>query len=292
MASALSRSAEILCRAEDRLLTLVDLEIDSARAYDDCEQVLVWGQTHELRGRPAPLDENAHWIERLWQLTCAPEIAAACNDRRFALELDRPSEFEFRDVQVVTTLAELDCHLETSVLGPEDSWVAKAPWSASGRERLKRRGRVLAGEQRTFVQKLLSRYGALVVEPWMKRIADFGVAGIVGDHIDSSLVFPAHRLHCDAGGVFRGIRIDPEGSRALLGSHQHALAESANQVLGALHQRGYRGPFGIDAFLYDEGGASKLRAVCEINARITFGHVAWATAEAAGTLTCDFAPGC
>jgi hypothetical protein len=47
--------------------------------------------------------------------------------------------------------------------------------------------------------------------------------------------------------------------------HEHAIAAELNRVALALHQEGYFGPFGIDAFTYREG--LELQPRSEINAR-------------------------
>jgi len=57
--------------------------------------------------------------------------------------------------------------------------------------------------------------------------------------------------------------------------------EAARTVADELHARGYRGPFGIDAYQYrDKSGRVALNPLSEINARMTFGHVARRLAEA------------
>lgn len=286
--SELSQDLRIFGNANDILITLED----PTDTLDSCFEVLVWGQTHKVTSKLAPQNERAPWQERLWQLGCSPTIAAQCNDRRFCLTLELPAELELANVQTVDSIEALDQYIQTQPLGPDDAWVAKAPWAASGRERLKRRGRGVQTEQRVRATRLLQRYEQLVVEPWMKRIADFGVAGLIGESLASSIVFAPHQLQCDAGGVFRGIRINDAQTREMLGSHEENLRHCADIVKTALFTHGYRGPFGIDAFLYEEHDQTRLRAVCEINARLTFGLVARAHAEAVCADSYDFVPGC
>jgi hypothetical protein len=55
------------------------------------------------------------------------------------------------------------------------------------------------------------------------------------------------------------------------------LTATADRVAHALREAGYRGPFGIDAFRWrDAAGAVHLHPLCEINARLTFAHIAHA----------------
>jgi hypothetical protein len=143
---------------------------------------------------------------------------------------------------------------------------------------------------RVRTRRLLERYGELVIEGWMPRVADYGVAGVIGEDASGIRIFPPHQLHSDATGVFRGIRIDDRETVDKLGADFHqALQRTAQSVALALLERGYRGPFGIDAFVYtDASGAKRLQSLCEINARLCFGLVARAQAEKLGLSTFDF----
>lgn len=93
-----------------------------------------------------------------------------------------------------------------------------------------------------------------------------------------------HRLLIDATGVFRGVDLDPEIDFA-------ALREAAMRAGDALHLAGYHGPFGIDAFVWrDAAGGEHLHPMCEINARLSFGHIARALGEPPLTLRLAIAP--
>ena len=69
-----------------------------------------------------------------------------------------------------------------------------------------------------------------------------------------------------------------------------SLLESENSK-DKLAQAGYRGPFGIDAFVYGTGYDRQLYPLCEINARHTFGHVARALGRRLGITRLGFDPG-
>ena len=146
---------------------------------------------------------------------------------------------------------------------------------------------------RVRTQRLLERYGALVIEGWMPRVDDYGVAGVIGDTLESIRIFAPHQLHSDDTGVFRGIRIADQETVAKLGtSFARALKDTANTVAHMLFEKGYRGPFGIDAFVYeDRSGAKRLQSICEINARLCFGLVARAKAERVGLSEFEFSFG-
>jgi hypothetical protein len=178
---------------------------------------------------------------------------------------------------LIGSLDELRAHLAAIELDPEHGWVLKAPFSASGRLRVRRRGRVLDTDIATRIERLLTRFGALCCEPWMDRLLDLGALGIIED-ADTWRILPPHRLETDHAGVFRGIALDPDPSW-LAPADRLAMTRAATAAASALARAGYRGPFGIDGFVYQHGGQRALQPMCEINARLSFGFVAHALAQ-------------
>jgi hypothetical protein len=102
----------------------------------------------------------------------------------------------------------------------------------------------------------------------MERTADFGCSALL---TESELrIVGFHRQAVDIKGQFAGIELPvamPEG-----------MGKIVERVAGALRREGYVGPFGIDAWSYGNG----FNPLGEINARMTFGLVAWALAERLG----------
>ncbi|MGE5186592.1 MAG: hypothetical protein ACM31C_31265 [Acidobacteriota bacterium] len=188
-----------------------------------------------------------------WDLAWCDPAARAVNDRRFALAacgalpgtrvLERPEQID-----------------ELDGAWPQ-TWVAKAVWTAAGRDRARGEG-APAGELRARVANLVARC-PVIVEPWCERALDVGVCSVVG-----RAPHAPHRLVVDARGGFLGIdRRPPE----LAAEHRARLAEIVGACDAALARAGYAGPFTVDAFVHPGG----LHA-CELNARYTFGHVAHA----------------
>src|SRR5262249_51794728 len=124
------------------------------------------------------------------------------------------------------------------------------------------------GDTRTHVARMLARFGALVFEPWLDRVLDFGVCARLGP--DGIAMAPPHQLLCDARGGFVGIDLAPPGLTAAERDRAGELDVAAGRALAAV---GYAGPFAIDGFVYWDG-ERRLRPLVEINARHTFGHVA------------------
>jgi hypothetical protein len=156
------------------------------------------------------------------------------------------------------------------------SWVVKAPLSASGRSRyIERDGPELSDPKaRRTVERLFEHHGPLLFEPWMDRVTDYGVSALLAH--DELRIVGIHGQRVDRKGQFAGIDLQPD----LSGQDRNRLLETVEAVAAALRQVGYVGPFGIDAWSYKrEDGVVVLNPLGEINARMTFGLVAWAEAE-------------
>jgi hypothetical protein len=198
-------------------------------------------------------------------------IARAANDRRLALAVA-----PLAGARELRSLAELDAHAAAT----PGSWVCKAPWTAAGRDRAFGDGPP-RGELRAHVARLFARAGALVYEPWLDRVVDVGTCA----HVDAAGVVTAaapHQLRVDASGRFRGIAL---AAPALAPGEADALAAAVVRAGAALTELGYAGPFTVDAFAYRDAahpGARRLRALCEINARYSFGAVARALRSGLG----------
>ena len=241
-----------------RLGALAPLLAPLAPACDDLE---IWA--------PAPIDSaHARWgaigrratmrvgVPDRWDLAWADPRAKNANDRRVVVAVQHALGIEH--AEVIHDVAELDRRR-----GP---WVAKAPWTAAGRDRIHGDGPPRA-DQRTYAERLLARQGALVVEPWLDRRFDVGVcAQLVAGRV---IAQAPHTLTCDARGAFAGIDL----TQPPLTFAQREQLDRAVEASGrALADAGYEGPFTVDAFVHSDD--AMLHAPCEINARYSFGHVA------------------
>ena len=239
---------------------------------------LAWGASADFAAPPsAPPPTTADW-RALLPPPGPVAIARAVNDRRFALALAQQLGVALPGARVVASVDELRAHLAAggADASPTGAWVAKAPLTAAGRDRVRRRGADLDDATTTRVRRLLALHGALVFEPWMDRTVDLGQGGVVLGP-DAARILPPHRGVCDSAGVIRalaivdGLDVDP--------ADLARLAAVVAAVAAALGRAGYRGPFVVDAFVHAGG----LHPLGEINARLTFGLVARAWAEHLGT---------
>lgn len=192
---------------------------------------------------------------RFADLVWAQPDAKPWNDRRFALALARELGCALPGTRAIRSPDELD------IAGP---WVAKAPWTTAGRDRCFGTGTTAPPE----LAQLLAAHGALVVEPWLSRVRDVAICGDT-----AAGLLPPHRLVTSERGTFRGIELacDPPAE----------LVRVAGAVAAKLRAVGYAGPFGVDAFEHAGG----FHPLCEINVRLTFGHVAHALGTRLGART-------
>jgi hypothetical protein len=235
------------------------------KALPRAEIVLAWGETEAVarlrsdwRAAPDPRFPPAD-----------PTVAARVNHREFRLTEGAGIEAPLPGTKMLTCVPELEYYL-TQLDPPPAKWVLKAPWSSAGRLRYVGSGPAVEQTARRHVIDLFYRFNELLFEPWVPRTADFGVSGSVEE-----ATLRHHRLSVERYGQFAGLvfRRDgfPEATFAV---------EGAKAVRELLKEHRYRGPFGTDAFLYtDADGRTATRAVSEINARLTFGHVAHALGE-------------
>lgn len=111
---------------------------------------------------------------------------------------------------------------------------------------------------------------ALVVEPWVSRLADHSVQGWRDPGDPVPRLGPLCRQAVGDDGRWLRTWVLAEGERdpALAAALEAAGQRAAN----ALADIGYHGPFGIDAFLWrDLDGLPRLRRCTDLNARYTTG---------------------
>jgi len=261
------------------------------------------GAPHELwvpaRVDPARLLGHPRWTPPILRTTEPPPrafdrvwadpAARPANDRSRTLAIAQALGVALPGACIVASLAELDAHIDGFAAGfANRPWVCKARWTAAGRDRAHGTGATVGGELRTRLGRMFERFGPLVFEPWLDRVADLGVCGEI-DATGAITVAEPHHLRSDPRGGFLGIELTPAVDRAIAEPLQ-ATARAAAAMLA--DQTGYRGPFAIDAFVHRDGGARHLHPLCELNARHTFGWIARALARRLGIqrLGFDVAP--
>ena len=153
---------------------------------------------------------------------------------------------------------------------PTGTWVLKQDYGFTGRGRLWLRENALTPRARRFVDEAFARGEGIQVEPWLTRTADFSRHGYL-EPSGELHVGPIVQQWTSARGAWQRSALADE--QALNESEQHKLAFELHNAGQRLHEAGYFGPFGIDAFRYQLGASrQELVARIEINARFSMGY--------------------
>lgn len=243
------------------------------------EKMIPWGQSpaisqrfglnrpsvsNEIYSKAYASDFARNVVNDLGLSSCPP----------FALSVVCRSEAE-----VANAVGESLSHAPTCVL--------KSPFSSAGRDRVFSDHQVLSRANADWVRKMLLRFGSVVVQPWLNKLADFSVQARVengktnvvavtrfltdgrGCYIGTVLGKALHGLD---GDVLRFLHGGGSTSESVFATFEH-VAQKAGIELSKL---GYEGPFGIDGMLFRYGPSSALgfHPCLEINPRHTMGLIA------------------
>lgn len=191
------------------------------------------------------------------------DVLRRVNDRRFSLDLGATLPGQ----RSVTTLEEVVEALAAP--SPRGNWLLRRPHGYAGRGRRRVRPDEVLGEARTWIDASLRYSGALVVEPWVERVADFGLHGHVSATGIVVLGEPTCQQMTEDGAWIETRRV----RHGELGREEaYSLLMAAKSSADALARAGYFGAFGIDAFRWrDEHGKLQWNPRCEINARYSMG---------------------
>ncbi|HYG25063.1 MAG TPA: DUF455 family protein [Verrucomicrobiae bacterium] len=164
--------------------------------------------------------------------------------------------------------------------------VAKEAFGLAGGNALRFFEPEISTTQRRWLEKALTAGRKVVVEPWLEREVDFslqlemnddglklcGYTGLINDargQFQANWAESHHHKRIPAAVVshFPGF---PDISRRML----DIFADLCRQLEDELRCINYRGPIGVDAFVYrDASGTCRLKPVVEINPRYTMGRL-------------------
>lgn len=236
-------------------------------------------------------EEAAAWAaaENRTLFGAAPEVVARVHDKAFALAAaakadllpspwDRIGVLEpaiLRDPPAAWRVID-----ELLAAEPEAfrAFTLKPRLGSSGRGRVA--GRAEGGDRAALegaFSRLAKRGGALI-EPWVERTTDLS-AQLLVEEGGSVLLLGTFEQCTTASGLVRGHRgwVDSRGRTSSGSAYDEALREAAVTMAVAAAEAGYRGPCGVDAFVYRAPeGREAFRPVVELNARFTVGQIALA----------------
>ena len=163
--------------------------------------------------------------------------------------------------------------------------VVKAPWSSSGRG-IRFVDTVLDDYQSRWLQNVLTRQGAVVVEPYYDKVKDFAME-FESDGCGSVTCLGLSLFHTSNGAYTGNILADEEEKREMISRYVpvdllDSVQLSICQLLGPVFRGRYQGPFGVDMMIVNgkmSNGKFLLHPCVEINLRRTMGHVAIALSQ-------------
>lgn len=164
--------------------------------------------------------------------------------------------------------------------------VVKQSLGLAGRNAIRLWEPQITSAQRRWIEHACQGGAEVVVEPWLERVVDFSMQVEMTARGLELVGFTG--LETDLAGRFRANRAGPRPANRPpagvlacfprvpdIGRRLEACFARVRSELGTELQRvGYRGPVGVDAFVYrDCGGTCRLKPVVEINPRHTMGRL-------------------
>ena len=195
------------------------------------------------------------------------DVVARVNSKLWSHALEVEAGWALPGAAVARTPEELSEAAARACPGPQDKWVVKSPYGFAARDRVLGRGPRVEGPQAVWAAKRFARGEALVFQPWLEVVREYGVVVEVGRE-GSHRVLGVSDLQTNGAGTGTGYVL----GRAPTRRRMSELEAAAASVCARLYAEGYHGPAGIDA-LEHAGG---LHPLLEVNARYTMGFVALA----------------
>ncbi len=199
----------------------------------------------------------------------AQAVLRQVNHRRFCAELGQTLPgacFVEDEAQLQAALARDAVLAETSTSG---AWLLKRPLGYAGRGRLRLLPRAMSAAEASWLSASLRGGEGLQLEPLVDRTFDCALHGQLSP--DGRCTFGQLTVQAvDARGAWQRTTLAPEGS--LTATEWTALQREAERTAAALHDAGYFGPFGLDAFRWRApDGSEHFQPRSEVNARYSMG---------------------
>jgi hypothetical protein len=197
-------------------------------------------------------------------LPVAPSLAVLqrVNHRRFAIELD-PGPLQARHFGQIEAI-----QVALARPSPSGAWLAKRAFGLAGRGHRRIHGPPSEHDLGWLRNGFKHGHG-VALEPFVGRLVDVGLHGSLARSGALRVGQPVLQ-HCDARGAWQASV--PLPSDALTAIELAQLECTLRKAAAALHDSGYFGPFGIDAFAYrTHEGRRGFQPLVEINARFSMG---------------------
>ncbi|WP_158999772.1 DUF455 family protein [Pigmentibacter ruber] len=167
--------------------------------------------------------------------------------------------------------------------------VMKAPLGCAGQNMLRIDNSKLTIAEENWILKILNSQKSIIIEPWFNKVVDLSYQAKINDdgkYINLGLT----RFFTDVRGQYKGTIVGkktddlPKNVTKFLykkysnfSNIEEILNFVSQKVAEKLIEHNFYGPFGIDAFLYEDLNSEygyRLKFLSEINPRYTMGRVA------------------
>lgn len=228
--------------------------LPATATLSDSIALLPWGWSPRAR----------HLAHQIGLRPVIPSLQAIrlANDKRTSHALEHQWGTALPHSCLITSLEQLTRVLATC----PHPWVLKHPLGVSALEQLKGDAGQLSQAASAWAKRRLSSGWTLIFEPWLEKAQAFSLHFDITPHGEIAFVGSCLML-TNKQGVFRGHRIIPQAP-------DEACLGIGEKVCQYLWDQGYWGPVGIDGLRGQLGGKPWLRALMEINARLSFGRLA------------------
>lgn len=217
-------------------------------------EVVPWGWTKSVK----ELTKQVCPMQRIPILDAVRMV----NSRDYAVTLE--SEL---GVSIGTKVCSNAKQVEECLKNSETGCVVKPILSQAGRGQLRMTSSAEANTQKC--ERLL-KSSAVVVEPWLHSLVEFGCQWDIDDSGESCLL-GVTQLASNPDGSFHG----SQTGISELAPHVQDILRIQEQAVRRIADEGYFGPVGIDAMVYrDAHGEERTRPLQDINARFTMGRIA------------------
>lgn len=213
-----------------------------------------------------PSDEQLQHIRQLSSRTFAAGILR---------EITSESDCFIGEATAVRSLDELRETLRrgTSADARPVTHVLKEPWSSSGRG-LRYVSPTLTEPQANWAHRIIERQGALMVEPFYDKVADFGMEF---ESTPDGIRYRGLSVFSTMGGAYSGSLLASEDEKLQQLHLPHPISGLTTLLAEKLAPHlasSYAGPFGIDMMVARTTHGEMIHPMVEINLRRTMGHVA------------------
>ncbi len=167
--------------------------------------------------------------------------------------------------------------------------VIKAPYGCSGQNMKKVRSCDLTKSESNWIKKILKEQNSLIIEPWFNKVSDLSYQSKITE-LKEIINIGSTEFLTNQNGQYKGTFVGSKKFHHSLNYKKffynnfnntngiEEILKAVSTFVGAnLLQTNFEGPFGIDAFIYEDKNSTygyRIKPLCEINPRITMGRVA------------------